>query len=124
MILMLLNYSKSWSQNNNGIALRASNYKSDTIIQIKLNYIREANAKLIERKYLIEINNEKDSIINLSNNYIKEQNAIIDTLQNRIIKYQNINNNLQENLSKKKYNVKLYSIGVLLLGIIVGLTIN
>lgn len=124
MILVLLSYSKSWSQNNDEISLRASNYKSDTIIQVKLDYIRKANAKLIERKYLIDINNEKDSIINLNNDYIKEQNNIIDTLQNKIIKYENINNNLQNDLNKEKYNIKLYSIGVLLLGVIIGLTIN
>lgn len=118
---MLLSYLNVWSEI---IPLRGNNYKSDSIIEIKLELIREANAKLIERKYLLKINNQQDSIIKLKNDYINEQNTIIDTLQNKIINNQIINNNLQRDIKKQNNKIKTYSVGGFLIGVIIGLIIN
>lgn len=69
--------------------------KSDTSkVIIPISYIKDANAKLIERIYLIKVNAEKDSIINLNKLYIKEQNVIVKDFQTRVINLTDNNNQL------------------------------
>lgn len=125
MILLLSNYLNSLSQNNEDLtSLRGSECKSDTAILVSLDYIRKANGKLIERKYLIEINNQKDSIINLKDEYIIEQKLIIDTLQTNITKQKILIDNVNKDLNKQKKNIIYYSIGCTVLGFIIGLIIK
>ena len=123
MILVLLNFLKVWSQNND-LSLRGINHNTDTTITINIDYIRKANIKLIERKYLLKLNLEKDSIINLKNDYINEQYIIIDSLNNKLVTQHKVINNITENLNKQKKNIIIYSVGGTLIGIIIGLIIK
>lgn len=123
MILVLLNFLKVWSQNND-LPLRGINHNADTTITINIDYIRKANIKLIERKYLLKLNSEKDSIIDLKNNYINEQYIIIDSLNNKLITQHKVINNITEDLNKQKKNIIIYSVGGTLIGIIIGLIIK
>ena len=123
MILVLLNFLKVWSQNND-LPLRGINHNTDTTITINIDYIRKANIKLIERKYLLKLNSEKDSIINLKNNYIDEQYIIIDSLNNKLVTQHKVINNITEDLNKQKKNIIIYSVGGTLIGIIIGLIIK
>lgn len=123
MILVLLNFLKVWSQNND-LSLRGINHNTDTTITINIDYIRKANIKLIERKYLLKLNLEKDSIINLKNDYINEQYIIIDSLNNKLVTQHKVINNITEDLNKQKKNIIIYSVGGTLIGIIIGLIIK
>ena len=123
MILVLLNFLKVWSQNND-LSLRGINHNTDTTIAINIDYIRKANIKLIERKYLLKLNLEKDSIINLKNDYINEQYIIIDSLNNKLVTQYKVINNITEDLNKQKKNIIIYSVGGTLIGIIIGLIIK
>lgn len=123
MILVLLNFLKVWSQNND-LPLRGINHNADTTITINIDYIRKANIKLIERKYLLKLNSEKDSIIDLKNDYINEQYIIIDSLNNKLITQHKVINNITEDLNKQKKNIIIYSVGGTLIGIIIGLIIK
>lgn len=114
---MLLNCSKSWCKNSSpstGKLVQAitadTTNTADTInICIPIDYIRKANIKLIERKYYIELNNQKDTIINLKDKYIEEQNKAIIDLQNRIQMSNNINESIKKDLDKQlKINKILY----------------
>lgn len=123
MILVLLNFLKVWSQNND-LSLRGINHNTDTTITINIDYIRKANIKLIERKYLLKLNSEKDSIIDLKNDYINEQYIIIDSLNNKLITQHKVINNITEDLNKQKKNIIIYSVSGTLIGIIIGLIIK
>lgn len=123
MILVLLDFLKVWSQNND-LPLRGINHNTDTTIAINIDYIRKANIKLIERKYLLKLNLEKDSIINLKNDYINEQYIIIDSLNNKLVTQYKVINNITEDLNKQKKNIIIYSVGGTLIGIIIGLIIK
>ena len=118
LILLLLINSISWCQNNNVILpLRGINC-NDTITyaKIPISYIKKANVKLIERKFYIELNNQKDSIINYKNQYINSQNIIINQLNEDYTKARIINDNIQKDLDKQKTKTKIFlysSIGLL-----------
>lgn len=123
MILVLLNFLKVWSQNND-LPLRGINHNTDTTIAINIDYIRKANIKLIERKYLLKLNSEKDSIIDLKDDYINEQYIIIDSLNNKLVTQHKVINNITEDLNKQKKNIIIYSVGGTLIGVIIGLIIK
>ena len=57
MILLLLNCSSGWCQNNSPTG--------DSIVSLNINYIKLANKKLIENKYNRKIILIQDSVINL-----------------------------------------------------------
>lgn len=114
---MLLSCSKSWCKNNFPSTGRLVQViTADTTITvdtanvcIPIDYIRKANIKLIERKYYIELNNQKDTIINLKDKYIEEQSKAIVDLQNRIQINNNINESIKKDLDKQlKINKILY----------------
>lgn len=82
--------------------------KSDTSkVIIPISFLRDANAKLIERIYLIQINKQQDSIINLNKSYITEQYKIIDTFKVRIVNITNDNNTLKTSLVKQQNKNKV-----------------
>lgn len=82
--------------------------KSDTTnVIIPVDYIRRANIKLIERRYLLSISKEQDSIINLKNCYIAEQDSIIKDMQNRIILSNDINNKAIDKIDKQKTTINI-----------------
>lgn len=119
MTLLLLNYLKCLSQVNNECSLYGElNAKDTTTVNIPISYIKLANIKLIERNYLIKLNNEKDSIIYFQNNYISTSDSIINDFNNSISTISNINRNLNKSLSKVKEENKYLKIG--LGGVIVG----
>ena len=78
----------------------------DTCVSVPIRFIRSANDKMIERKYLLKVTEAQDSIIVLNKKYILQQDTIIDDLQNRILECNRINNDLQ-NSYKKERNKKI-----------------
>ena len=53
------------------IPLRGSEYESDTAkVSVPISLLRQANIKLIEREYYIELNQKKDTIIKLKDEQI------------------------------------------------------
>lgn len=87
-------------------------------VAVPISYIRLTNEKLIERKYLIEISNEKDSVIDRYRLYCIEQRDIIEDIQRDIQKANEINNKLQTKLNKEKQ--KTIIISSVTGGVIVG----
>lgn len=77
----------------------------DSTVVIPISYIRSANLKLIERKYLLKLNSQKDSIINLQKLYISTQKNINDSIQKK----------LKKSYKREKYY--LYGGGILLIGL-------
>lgn len=77
-----------------------------TIVTVPIYLIKDANAKMIERLYLLDIVNQQDSIINAKDKYITIQKDLIVDKQNLI------------NKEKKKVNkyktTSIISIGLLI----------
>lgn len=69
---------------------------------VPIDYIRLANEKLIERKYLIKIIEQKDSILIQYDNYSKKQSLIIKNYQEDINKANKVNQDLQKKLNNQK----------------------
>lgn len=109
---------------NDTISLRGNNYEDSLEVLIPIANIRNANAKLIHRNYLIDIANNQDTII-------KEQQKVIDTLYiiNKNYQYDNLhlrilNNNIEEELDRKD-KVIFRSITIsAVIGLILGLIIK
>ena len=78
----------------------------DTCVSVPIKFIRSANDKMIERKYLLKVTEAQDSIIVLNKKYILQQDTIIDDLQNRILECNRINTDLQ-NSYKRERNKKI-----------------
>ena len=78
-----------------------------TVVTVPIDLIKDANAKMIERLYLLDIVNQQDSIINAKDKYITIQKDLIVDKQNLI------------NKEKKKVNkyktTSIISIGLLIL---------
>lgn len=83
LIVLLLNAFTIWCQDS-------------TKVLIDINAIRAANVKLIEREYLIKINETKDSIIDFKDSYIEEQKRIIGDFQDKLVESERINSNLRK----------------------------
>lgn len=95
--MLLLNCSISWCQNNDTNFTSTGEFiKSDTLVTIDINSIRKANVLMIERNYLLDITTEQDSIICLHKLYISQQDSIINDFQQRVIK----NNKINEDINK------------------------
>ena len=90
MILLLLTYSTSWSQNN---------IEQDSVL-VPLSAIKVANAKMIELEYEKQINIEL-------NNVIKQDSLIIDNLYNTIYENNNRYNNNIDKLVKERNTATL-----------------
>ena len=124
MIPMLLCYSSNLQANDDITSLRGSNSEDSLKVLIPIANIRNANAKLIHRNYLIQIVNNQDTII-------KEQQKIIDTLYsiNKNYQYDNLhlailNNNIEEELDRKnKTIIKSITISSVI-GFILGIIIK
>lgn len=128
MIVLLLSNLNSLQANNNISCFSTGCYtRADTAVAIMPVYlIKQANAKMIERRYLIDINKYKDSIIIMKDKYIKEQQNIIVDFQNKISISNNLNYNIKKTLNKQKRKNKIigYSTGGIIIGLIVGLIIK
>ena len=108
MIVLLLSCSKNLlAQTNDGVPSTGDLQLSDTTVTIGINYIRLANSKLIERKYLLKIVDEQDSIIAFKDNYIAEQKKIITNFQNRVNDAIKINEVIKQDIEKQKKRTKV-----------------
>ena len=111
-------------QTNDSIPSTGDYTKADTTVAIVPIYlIKQANAKMIERLYLIEINNQQDSIIDMKDKYISEQQSIITNFQKRITDINKLNESIKKNLDKQKKRNKIitYGAGGIIFGLIIGL---
>lgn len=122
---MLLSSSMNLlGQTNDSIPSTGDYTKADTTVAIVPIYlIKQANAKMIERLYLIEINNQQDSIIDMKDKYISEQQSIITNFQKRITDVNKLNESIKKNLDKQKKRNKIitYGAGGIIFGLIIGL---
>lgn len=125
MIVVPLNsFMNLLGQTNDGIHSTGSYTKTDTTVTvIPIYLIKQANAKMIERLYLIEINNQQDSIISMKDKYINEQQRVITDFQKRINNANSINESIKKSLNKQEKQNKLivYGTGSVILGLIIGL---
>ena len=125
MIVMLLSSSMNLlGQTNDSIPSTGDYTKADTTVAtIPIYLIKQANAKMIERLYLIEINNQQDSIIDLKDKYISEQQSIITNFQKRITDVNKLNESIKKDLDKQKKRNKIitYGAGGVIFGLIIGL---
>ena len=122
---MLLSSSMNLlGQTNDSIPSTGDYTKADTTVAtIPIYLIKQANAKMIERLYLIEINNQQDSIIDMKDKYISEQRSIITNFQKRITDVNKLNESIKKNLDKQKKRNKIitYGAGGIIFGLIIGL---
>lgn len=97
-----------------------------TNVAVPINLIKQANAKMIERLYLIEINNQQDSIIIMKDNYINEQHKVIIDFQKRIETTNQLNKDIKKDLDRQKRNNKIIGgvVGSAVIGLIVGIIIK
>lgn len=122
MLLFCLNNLQA--NDNDTIPLRGSYFDDSLKVLIPITNIRNANAKLIERTYLIDIVKNQDTIIN-------EQRKLIDTLYiiNKEYQYDNLhlrilNSNIEDELNRKN-KVIFNSITIsAVVGFILGLIIK
>ena len=122
---MLLSSSMNLlGQTNDSIPSTGDYTKADTTVAtIPIYLIKQANAKMIERLYLIEINNQQDSIIDMKDKYISEQQSIITNFQKRITDVNKLNESIKKDLDKQKKRNKIiiYGAGGVIFGLIIGL---
>lgn len=125
MIVLLLSSSKSLlGQTNDSIPFTGDYTKADTTVAtVPVYLIKQANAKMIERLYLIKINNQQDSIINMKDKYINEQQRIITDFQKRISDTNKLNESIKKDLDKQRKRNKIitYGAGGAILGLIISL---
>lgn len=122
---MLLSSSMNLlGQTNDSIPSTGDYTKADTTVAtIPIYLIKQANAKMIERLYLIEINNQQDSIIDMKDKYISEQQSIITNFQKRITDVNKLNESIKKDLDKQKKRNKIITYGAsgVIFGLIIGL---
>lgn len=127
IVMLLSNFMSLQAQTNNGSPSTGSLLKADiTVATVPIYLIKQANAKMIERIYLIEINNQQDSIILMKNQYIFEQQKIINDFQKRIDDANRINQTIADDLDKQKRRNKImtYGGGSVIIALILGLIIK
>lgn len=122
---MLLSCSKSYAQQTNDSVLSTGEVEcSDSaVVAVPVILIKKANAKMIERNYLLYITNEQDSIIRMKDKYINEQQKIIIDFQKRVNNTNKLNETIKKDLAKQKKRNKIitYGSGGIILGLIIGL---
>lgn len=125
MIVLLLSSSKNLlGQTNDSIPSTGKYIKSDTAVAtVPIYLIKQANAKMIERIYLIKLSNKQDSIINMKDKYIKEQYRIITDFQKRVTDTNKLNESIKKDLDKQRKRNKIitYGAGSVILGLIISL---
>lgn len=124
MIVLLLFCLKSYAQPKiDSIPSTGKELFSDTTVTISIDYIRLANAKMIERNFLIKVTNQQDSIIAMKNRYIEEQSKIIIDFKDRVKIANSINEAIKNDLEKqqRKNKILTYGGGGVIVGLIIGL---
>lgn len=122
---MLLSNSKNLlAQINNDSPSTGDSLKADsTIAVIPIYLIKQANVKMLERLYLLEINNQQDSTIIMKDKYINEQQKIITDFQKRVSDTNKLNQIINNDLEKQKTKNKIiaYGAGATIIGLIIGI---
>ena len=125
MIVLLLSNSKNLlGQTNDSIPSTGKYIKSDTAVAtVPIYLIKQANAKMTERTYIIKLTNKQDSIINMKDKYIKEQYSIITDFQKRVTDTNKLNESIKKDLDKQRKRNKIitYGAGSVILGLIISL---
>ena len=128
MIVLLLSSSKSLLGQTNDSTPSTGNYsKADTTVAVvPINLIKQANAKMIERLYLLEVVNQQDTIIDMKDKYINEQQHIITDFQKRVNDINKLNEMIKKDLDKQKKRNKIitYSAGGVIIGLVIGLIVK
>ena len=122
--MLLLSCLRSYAQTNDNHLSTGQIKESDTtIVAVPIKYIRNANIKLIERLYLLEINKQQDTLINMKDSYINEQKRIITDFQKRVDEANKINQAVKQELDKQKIKNKVitYGASATIIGLIIGL---
>lgn len=124
--MLLLGLNSLQAQIRDGYPSTGNVIKADTNVVIPISYIRNANVKLTERLYLLEINKQQDSIILSYNDYINNQNIIINDFQNRLANTDRLNKEMEKDIKKYKNTMTIIgcAAGAALIGLIVGLIIK
>lgn len=93
------------------------------VVAVPIVLIKKANAKMIERNYLLLITNGQDSIIAMKDKYINEQQKIITDFQKRVDTAVKFNESVKKDLEKQKAKNKIigYGAGAAILGLIIGI---
>ena len=99
---------KSYAQWNDSIPLRGRKQEQIDSNVISISYIKQANAKMIERLYLKEICNQQDTIIKLKDKYIKEQQAIINSFQERVTTSEELNQRLYKSIDRQRKKKRIF----------------
>lgn len=101
-------------------------YADSAFANVPVYLIKQANAKMIERLYLIDINNQQDSIIDMKDNYIKEQYNIISDFQKKLDSANKINKEMIKALDKQKKRSRIitYCSGISIIGLIISLIVK
>lgn len=100
---------------------------SDTTkVTIPIKYIKQANAKMIERLYLLRITNEQDSIILMKDKYINEQQKVIADFQQRVKEANKINQQVNIDLIKQRSKLKTicWGGGSVIVALLIGLLVK
>lgn len=126
-IVLLLNCFISYAQVNRNIPSTGKIKLSNTTnVIIPIDYIKQANAKMIERLYLLRITNEQDSIILMKDKYINEQQKIIVDFQQRVKEANKINQQINTDLAKQrsKFNAICWGGGGVIIVLLIGLLVK
>ena len=125
MIVLLLNsFINLQAQNKvNDSSTGSELYADSAFANVPVYFIKQANAKMIERLYLIDINNQQDSIIDMKDNYINEQHNIISDFQKKLDNANKINKDMTKALDKHKKRSRIiaYCGGISIIGLIISL---
>ena len=124
MIVLLLFSSKNLlAQNNNDSPSTGKELKSDTTyVTIPINLIKEANAKMIERLYLIEVNSKQEEILKEQSYYIYEQTKVISDFKQKLVDSNNNIISMQNDLDRMKKRNKIITYGAT--GVSIGLLLG
>ena len=125
--MTLLSYLNSYAQTNANHPSTGQIKQSDTtIVTIPIKYIRNANTKLIERLYLLEITKQQDTLINMKDSYINEQKRIIIDFQKRVDEANKINQAVKQDLDKERSKLKsvCWGGGSVIIALLIGLLLK
>ena len=126
--MLLLSCSKSYAQQTNDSIPSTGGVKcSDSaVVAVPVILIKKANAKMIERNYLLYITNEQDSIIRMKDKYINEQQKIIIDFQKKVNATVKLNEAVKKDLEKQKTKNKIigYGAGATIIGLIISFIIK
>ena len=108
-IALLLCCFKSWCQNKVGELSFTGEIQlaSDCTCIVPIKLIKQANIKLIERNSFTKVMQEQEDIIKLQKLELKEYSVIVGDMQNRIVSYNTINNNLNKQIEQYKKRNKI-----------------